>query len=199
MASFNLRQPSPRAPRERVTLDDVAAAAGVSRQTVSNVVNGTGRLSERTRSVVTEAITALDYHPHGGARGLRSRKTMLLGHPMPLFEPVENNWVMTEWVGALVTAAGDRGYHVLLTAGGGVEAVESLARSGTVDAFVLADVGRRDIRAAFLARQGIPFTCFGRLDRPLPQSWVDIDDRAAIRGVVAHLAKGGTGASASSA
>lgn len=171
----------------RVTLEDVAAAAGVSRQTVSNVVNGTGRLSEETRANVNGAISALGYHPHRGARGLKSRRTMILAYPTPSEHFAPENSVMVEWVGTLVASASERGYDVLLTANDSPEAIDSLAHSGTVDGFILSAVHRRDPRAQVLARRGVPFSCFGRLDRPLPQTWVDIDNHAGMRAVVEHL------------
>jgi DNA-binding LacI/PurR family transcriptional regulator len=177
--------------RGRATLNDVAAAAGVSRQTVSNVVNGTGRVSQRTKERVTQAVGDLDYRAHGGARSLRSRKTSLLAHPVPYEQLTADNMVTIEWMRSLVTAAGDQNHQVLLTAADGVSAFRSLERAGAVDAFILAGVSRRDARAVYLAERRIPFSCFGRLDRPLPQTWVDVDNRAAVRRIVAHLVANG--------
>ena len=59
----------------QVTIQDVARAAGVGRQTVSNVLNDSGRVGEATKVRVLEAVAALGYHPHHGARSLRSRRT----------------------------------------------------------------------------------------------------------------------------
>ena len=58
---------------------DVASRAGVSAQTVSNLVNGRVHLmTEETRARVTEAMSALAYHPNLAARGLRSARTHTL-------------------------------------------------------------------------------------------------------------------------
>jgi Bacterial regulatory proteins, lacI family len=66
-------RPGPRpGPVARVTIDDVAAAAAVSRQTVSNVVRGRGRVGSATRDRVLAAISQLGYQPHTGAASLRS-------------------------------------------------------------------------------------------------------------------------------
>src|SRR5690348_3114531 len=59
-----------------MTIREVARKAGVSLQTVSNVING--RFSEvgfETRQRVLKTIEALGYQPNAGARGLRGRKT----------------------------------------------------------------------------------------------------------------------------
>ncbi len=55
---------------KRPTLDDVALAAGVSRATVSRVVNGNARVAEAVREQVTRAVEQLGYRPDPTARAL---------------------------------------------------------------------------------------------------------------------------------
>src|SRR3954467_10658293 len=52
------------------TVSDVAGVAGVSRQTVSNVLNAPELVRPETRERVTEAIRTLGYRPHASARRL---------------------------------------------------------------------------------------------------------------------------------
>lgn len=61
-------------PTVRVTIDDVARAAGVSRQTVSRAMNGKAEISAATRSRVLATIEALDYRPSMFARGMRTQR-----------------------------------------------------------------------------------------------------------------------------
>lgn len=61
---------------QHVTIDDVARAAGVSKGTVSNVINGRVVVSPRTREKVDAAITALGFRPAETARALTSRKRL---------------------------------------------------------------------------------------------------------------------------
>ncbi|STQ73458.1 LacI family DNA-binding transcriptional regulator [Hafnia alvei] len=61
------------------TLEDVAAFAGVSRATVSRVVNGDSNVKEKTRLMVEAAITELGYSPHPAARALASNQSQTLG------------------------------------------------------------------------------------------------------------------------
>ncbi|NGP46142.1 LacI family transcriptional regulator [Bacillaceae bacterium SIJ1] len=56
----------------RVTVNDVAKKAGVSRTTVSRVVTGSGPVSEKTRKKVTEALESMGYIPNLIARGLKT-------------------------------------------------------------------------------------------------------------------------------
>lgn len=64
------------------TLRDVAMRAGVTAQTVSNVVNGRDKspfVTAETREKILRAIAELDYHPNGQARSLRNRRALTLG------------------------------------------------------------------------------------------------------------------------
>jgi hypothetical protein len=58
-------------------IQDVAAAAGVSVSTVSNVLNRPERVNARTAARVRDAVAALDYVPHPGAAGLRTGHVLL--------------------------------------------------------------------------------------------------------------------------
>lgn len=64
----------------KVTINDIAAAAGVSRTTVSRYINGqTHLMSEETRSRLGRVIQLLDYRPSDIARNLRRRTTKMIG------------------------------------------------------------------------------------------------------------------------
>lgn len=67
----------------RVTLRDVAARAGVSFKTVSNVINGHPHVTEATRAKVTDAIDALGYRPNASARSLRHGRSGMLALAVP--------------------------------------------------------------------------------------------------------------------
>ena len=63
-----------RGPTVRVTIDDVARAAGVSRQTVSRAMNGKAEISAATRSRILATIEDLEYRPSSFARGMRNQR-----------------------------------------------------------------------------------------------------------------------------
>ncbi|MEV6105977.1 LacI family DNA-binding transcriptional regulator [Streptomyces sp. NPDC051940] len=67
------------------TSSDVARLAGVSRTTVSYVLNGTGsaRISAATRARVREAALRLGYVPHAAARSLRAGRNRMVLMPSP--------------------------------------------------------------------------------------------------------------------
>ncbi|GMA24756.1 hypothetical protein GCM10025864_25150 [Luteimicrobium album] len=64
-------------------IKDVAAAAGVSWKTVSNVVNGTGRVGDATRERVERTIAELGYRPSLAGRQLRQGRTHILALAVP--------------------------------------------------------------------------------------------------------------------
>lgn len=57
------------------TIDDVAKRAGVSKSTVSLVINRSPKVKESTRLLVESVIAQMDYHPNSNARGLSARVT----------------------------------------------------------------------------------------------------------------------------
>ena len=69
--------------RPAATIEEVAAAAGVSRSTVSRVVNGSTSVSPAALEAVQRAIAELNYVPNRAARSLASRATMALALVVP--------------------------------------------------------------------------------------------------------------------
>ncbi|WP_306335410.1 LacI family DNA-binding transcriptional regulator [Streptomyces sp. KL118A] len=61
--------------RQSLTLEDVAREAGVSRATVSRVINGVRNVDPAIRDVVREAIERTGYAPNRAARSLVTRRT----------------------------------------------------------------------------------------------------------------------------
>ena len=63
----------------RVTLEQVAHAAGVSPSTVSRILNGTAVVAAEKRAAVDEAIARLGFVPNPVARGLAGGRTLSVG------------------------------------------------------------------------------------------------------------------------
>ena len=69
--------------KRRVTLRDVAQAAGVSLKTASNVINGSGRMTDETRAKVESVIKDLDYRVNVAARNLNRDHTGFITLAVP--------------------------------------------------------------------------------------------------------------------
>lgn len=63
----------------KITIKDVAQAAGVSPAAVSNALNGTGRLSEQTRKSIQDVAERLKFRPNIMAKALLKQRSMTIG------------------------------------------------------------------------------------------------------------------------
>ncbi len=192
------------------TLATVAAAAGVSRQTVSNALNSPELLRPDTLERVKGAIERLGYSPNRAARSLRTRTSHLIGLRVEPAVEDSANALMDRFVHSLVECTRDAGYHVLLFSADGrglgpegcpppqaeqdaVSGYDELLRSAAVDAFVVTDTYRGNPAAAWLGERGVPFVAFGRPwgEPAAKHPWVDVDGRAGIVLAVDHLVERG--------
>lgn len=179
---------APSAEKRSVTIDDVARAAGVGRQTVSNVVNGSGRVGPAARARVLDVVSELGYQPHHGARSLRSRRASQLAYVMPEIQLQPSNVIMMQFLQSLVAAAARHHYRVVIAhQADPLSEIRQLAASRSVDAFVLSGLRPGDPLVELLAELGVPFACFGRTSPWLPQRWADIDNAAAMAAMVSHV------------
>lgn len=180
----------------RPTLESVAERAGVSRQTVSNVLNSPHLVRPGTTERVRAAIDELGYRPSSAARQLRTGRSRVVGLRL---EPVQdgiNGAVLDRFLHALTESAQARGYRVMLFTAQDDEReiaqYRELLDTADLDAFVLTSTHRDDTRAAWLADRQVPFVTFGRpwagTDDPGgAHPWVDIDGASGTRAAVAHL------------
>jgi DNA-binding LacI/PurR family transcriptional regulator len=173
----------------------VARAAAVSRQTVSNVLNGSGRVGDAARARVLAAVEALGYHPHHGARSLRSRRTRQVAYVMPQVQLLPGNYIMQQFLQSLAAACARRSYSLVIVVPDGDprDEMRRLIASRSVDAFLLSELQQDDARVKLLAEARMPFACFGRTGPEQPQNWVDIDNRGAVAAAVGHVLARGYG------
>lgn len=174
---------------------DVAQRAGVSVTTVSLVMNdrpGSG-ISTATRDRVLDAVRALEYRPNRTAANLRLSRTQILGLHVTESMLTRQSPFALSLLPALIREADKRHYQVMTFTDrdNGTDRIAELCGQRAVDGFVLTDSAVDDPRARYLAAQPFPFACMGRLAPDLPQHWVDIDNRAAIRTALDHLASRG--------
>ncbi|MFE1644492.1 LacI family DNA-binding transcriptional regulator [Microbacterium sp. P01] len=178
------------------TIEDVARQAGVSRQTVSNVLNSPEVVRDGTRERVRAAISALGYAPHASARRLRTQRSSTIGVHLDPYAGGISGVVLDRFVHALAEHASDRGMRVLLYAARSPE--EEIARmgelvdGGDVDAVLITGTFHGDPRTGWLTQRGLPFVSFGRpwglddIDDP-QHLWVDVDGAAGTRAATDHL------------
>lgn len=171
-----------------VTIRQVASLAQVSTTTVSYVLNGTGTVTEATRSRVLAAVASLGYQPHHAARSMRGRSETL-GIVLPAHSDRLADPAYAEMLAGLADGAAKRGY-LLLIATVESEADEpqlclSLAQTGRVDGLILLDPWIDDPRATLLAHANVPHVCAGF--GPAGSSYVAVDGQNGAQQAVGHL------------
>lgn len=181
-------------PRKRVTIDEVARAAGVSKTTVSVVLNGGADdlgIRESTRMAVVDSASRLGYTPNYAARNLRRQRTNVLSL---LVQDLANPCFVDIAV-ATRAAAVARGYEVNVIDAGPFDsemrAIEHL-RGGGADAVIVA-TGRHAARGPAieslkdLVRHGRPVVML--IDRSpdpaIPAIRVDVEGGAYV--ATSHL------------
>jgi DNA-binding LacI/PurR family transcriptional regulator len=174
---------------------EVARLAGVSPTTVSFVINDrpNSGIPEETRVKVFTAVRELGYRPNRQARNLRLQRTHSLGFYVPEYMLDSHHYFAVVLFQPLLRAADQRGYQIVAFTGGSdvVGRFSDLVEANVVDGFILTDSTIDDPRARYLASAGVPFASLGRTAPELPQSWVDIDNVAAIGLMVDYLVERG--------
>ncbi|QPE05642.1 LacI family DNA-binding transcriptional regulator [Microbacterium schleiferi] len=176
------------------TVEDVARVAGVSRQTVSNVINTPAIVREATRERVERAISDLGYRPHAAARSLRTRRSSTIGIHLDPYAGGISGVVLDRFVHALTERADDRGMRILLYAARSaqdeISRMSELLDGGEIDAVVLSGTFQGDPRTEWLSHRDVPFVAFGRPwagdDETAQHRWVDVDGAAGTRQAAQH-------------
>ncbi|GAA3385385.1 LacI family DNA-binding transcriptional regulator [Cryptosporangium minutisporangium] len=177
----------------RPTLDAVAELAGVSRATVSRVVNQSSKVGPEVRARVEDAIRTLGYVPNPVARSLVTRRTdavaLVVGEP--------SNLVMTDpWLSRLILATsrelGDAGRQAVLLLTGGDDDHDRIARylaGGHVDGAIVLSVHRTDPLLTALRDLPVPVMFGGHpwVDDLGTAGSIDVDQRDGARRAVEHL------------
>jgi LacI family transcriptional regulator len=175
--------------RSRPTSADVAARAGVSRTTVSFVLNYRTdiQIPDETRQRVFRAASELGYHPHTPARQLAAGRSNVLGLVLrQSAEQVAGDATLAETLRGLASAARAAGSRVMVEPLAPEGTYDRLLRSHQADGLIVSGPRTDDPSLAELAGDGFPVVlqgCLPGLDVPS----VDIDNVAAAAGAVEHL------------
>jgi DNA-binding LacI/PurR family transcriptional regulator len=178
----------------RVTIFDVAEAAGVSITTVSHVFSGNRRVGAGTRERVRDVARELGYRPRAMAQALARGRTNTLALQLSISgESLVLNPFLTSLLASLSLSAIDRGFSFVYVPPGPGSAgfVEPLLEAGRVDAAVLVDPMRGDPFVEAVVERAFPHVSIGRILGMKSDYWVDNDHRAVCEKVVAHLAAAG--------
>lgn len=180
--------------RPAVTIEEVAAAAGVSRSTVSRVVNGSTAVSSQALESVQRAIAELNYVPNRAARSLASRQTQAIGLVVPedttrffgdpffasIVSGINSRLNRSDYVLNLFIASDDPG-----------DKTTSYLRNGAVDGAIVVSHHTSDTFIDRIAA-AVPVVYGGRPVRQRERDYyVDVDNVAGGRDATAYLVSRG--------
>ncbi|MDZ4763180.1 MAG: LacI family DNA-binding transcriptional regulator [Chloroflexota bacterium] len=153
-----------------MNLEDVAKQAGVSRSTVSRVVNNEGYVSDETRARVLEVIERLNFSPNHAARALVKQRSDVVGVVMPGTANVffGDNSYFPMLLQGIAEAADQREYNMMLCLGHPNEDREAFSRriirNRIADGLIIASISGDDPLIDRLIK-AIPY--FVMVERPL--------------------------------
>lgn len=178
---------------EGVTIRAVGERAGVSAMTVSNVINGAGRVSPTTRAAVLAAIEALGYVPNVAARRLAKARATTLGL---LYSDKGTPFIDSVLLGAL-RASNARGLQFIaqaeegLTRAAAEAALRTLVQSGAAAVLLLPPFAELLSGSGLFDELGVAAAAIATGQAMPDMATVRIDNRTAMAAMTVHVAKAG--------
>ncbi|PYE51010.1 LacI family DNA-binding transcriptional regulator [Deinococcus yavapaiensis] len=181
---------------KRATIKDVAAYAGVSFKTVSYVLNGGDKVSDKTRNAVLEAVRSLDYQPHRAARAMRTGQAFsiaLVGYgqnDIPSYGNLADPAIALI-VAAMAATAEARGYTLSLSnfTRSDLSAYERGLAQGQFDGGIFIPFANNP--GALEPFLSSPLVVIDQPNLPNDVPVVCVDYRSGVREAVTHLAARG--------
>lgn len=173
----------------RPTITTLAESLGVSKMTISRVINNQPGVSEELRQRIQEKIDELGYVPSAQARSLATGKSNLIGVIVPA--------IVSEWITPLLLGvseeAGRHGYQMLvISTGVSLNSAHSspawAAGSDLADGLIVASWRVPLAAVQKMVKHGTPVVVVDGFTRSNKISWVSAGDREGVVDAVRHLA-----------
>lgn len=166
---------------------DVSKAAGVSIATVSRVLNGSTKVTEKTRQQVLRAVSELDFQPNAYARSLGQKNTQTIA----LVVPDLSNPFFPELARGVEDAASEAGYNLILCNSDNSLPREmsycAMMRKRRVDGAIFITSGKTASHISDLDKTGVPVVLVDREPGDLPLDAVVSDNCEGGRIAAQHL------------
>jgi len=179
-----------------MNLEEVARLSGVSRSTVSRVVNNDPNVSEITRGKVLEIIKEVNFQPNAAARSLAAGRTRILGLVIPMgVSALFTDPYFPLLIQGVSVACNTHDHSVMLwLAEPDYERRtirKIISNTGLIDGVIVASSLTEDPLVEALLDSDLPFVMVGRHLTNPRVSYVDVDNRNSARDAVTHLMRMG--------
>ncbi len=179
---------------QRLNLEEIGRLAGVSRSTVSRVVNGEANVSNTAKERVEAIIAETGYRPHAAARSLASNRTGVIGLVIPsAAETLFDDPYFGRLILGATSASNDMEMTLALFLFEDESDQQSIIRrvigSGLVDGVIVTAAEIGNSVPDVLRRANLPFVLVGRPDDETvsPHS-IDLDNPGGAMLAAGHLA-----------
>lgn len=180
---------SPR--QKRATIFDVAAEAGVSRGTVSRVLNGEPYVSAGARKAIEDAIAKVGYVRNTAARNLATQSSgaiaLIVHEPHSVFVDDPNIGAILLGINSSLSAADYQLVSLIIDTDRDSQRVTGYLGGGFVDGAIIVSAREGDPISQAIADLHLPAVMIGRPDNQPQLPWVGIDNRGAARQITERL------------
>jgi LacI family transcriptional regulator len=181
---------------DNLTLEDIAKKAGVSRSTVSRVINNQESVREEVRQRVLRIIDETGYQPHFAARSLASRRSRLIGLVIPRgVHTLFTDPYFPRLIQGISQACNQNDYTLSLFIFNSEEEEKKLypriSRQGMLDGLIVQAAQLEDELLTQLMERGASFIIAGRPYNLPEANFIDVDNVFAARTAVKHLIQQG--------
>lgn len=170
-----------------ITIKDIANLAGVSKSTVSRVINNQKYVSKSNKEKILKIINKLNYTPNNIARSLVTKKTYTLG----LIIPDITNPFYAETTKIIENISRKLGYSVIICNTDNRTDLQNeyidILRQRSVDGIIFGSVKTRDLNTNNFFSQGIPYITYHRKLNNENTNYVISDDISGIKMAVRYL------------
>lgn len=175
---------------KRLTINDIAKLAGVSRSTVSRALNNNPEVSPETKRRIQEVIEEHHYHPSTYARRMVTKSCNTIG--LYIGERLKVHHASAQVLQGVIERCTAENYDIIICGGKTEEQLVGMYQGGQVEGFIVLNP-HASVRTylSALEKEGIPYICTAECGKPGEFCCVDINNEKASYDMMRYLWKQG--------